>query len=77
VMEAQRIDDLQFSMDSFCRLFVAQFGWNNLTNYIHNMMGGHFRYFLRRFGNLFEQSNIGLEVRCFLYIFTYKHQFIN
>ncbi|KAJ1389966.1 hypothetical protein B484DRAFT_439827, partial [Ochromonadaceae sp. CCMP2298] len=61
VMEAQRIDDLQFSMDSFCRLFVAQFGWNNLTNYIHNMMGGHFRYFLRRFGNLFEQSNIGLE----------------
>mmetsp|Transcript_20307 Transcript_20307/g.45161 ORF Transcript_20307/g.45161 Transcript_20307/m.45161 type:complete len:407 (-) Transcript_20307:119-1339(-) len=61
VMSAARIDKLQLRMDAFCRLFVERFGWNNLTNYLHNMMGGHFRYFLRKFGNLFEQSNIGLE----------------
>jgi hypothetical protein len=45
VMSAARIDDLQLRMDAFCRLFVERFGWNNLTNYLHNIMGGHFRYF--------------------------------
>ncbi|KAJ1437429.1 hypothetical protein B484DRAFT_392795 [Ochromonadaceae sp. CCMP2298] len=48
-------------MDKFCRVFVEAHGRNNVTNYIHFMQAGHFRYFLRRYGNLYRHSNIGLE----------------
>jgi hypothetical protein len=78
VMGEVEINKLQSRMDAFCLLFVERFGWNNITNYLHNMMGGHFRCFLRKFGNLFEQSNIGLEVSIhidYLHIY-YLHNYI-
>ncbi|KAJ1398139.1 hypothetical protein B484DRAFT_471863, partial [Ochromonadaceae sp. CCMP2298] len=60
-MAPHQINSLQRTMDEFCRLFVHMYGRNNVTNYIHLLQAGHFRYFLRKFGNLYRHANIGLE----------------
>jgi hypothetical protein len=47
-MQPDQIDTFQLTCDIFCRLFVDMFGRTDITNYIHNLMAGHFRFMLRR-----------------------------
>ncbi|KAJ1385196.1 hypothetical protein B484DRAFT_440440, partial [Ochromonadaceae sp. CCMP2298] len=55
------IDALQLKIDNFCRHFVDAFSKHDVTNYIHALQAGHFRFFLRRYGNMYKYANIGLE----------------
>ena len=57
----ERIADFQLTADIFCRLFVGKFGATDLTNYIHNIQRGHYRFHLRRHKNMYRFSNVCLE----------------
>jgi hypothetical protein len=55
------INECQEEADNFCARFRAMFGPSAITSYIHDLEAGHARFFLKRFRNLFRNSNIGLE----------------
>jgi hypothetical protein len=55
------IDDLQDKMDEFCELYIKMFGRDHVTNYIHMLAAGHFRYYYRIYRNLHRHANHGWE----------------
>ena len=52
---------LQGRIDKFCSRYVDMFGASSLTNYMHDLQAGHFRYFLYIYRNLHRHCNIALE----------------
>ncbi|KAJ1426014.1 hypothetical protein B484DRAFT_397732 [Ochromonadaceae sp. CCMP2298] len=56
------INALQLEMDCWGRFFVDMFSRKDITNYIHNMIAGHFKFFLKRHGgSMYKLANIGME----------------
>lgn len=58
---AKDIDDFQKDADAFCRSYIEVLGGDDVTNYVHDLMAGHFRTFLRKYGNIYRYANIGFE----------------
>jgi len=55
------VDTFQAVADNFGRLYIALLGGEAVTNYVHDLIAGHFRVFLRRYGNIYRFANIGFE----------------
>ena len=48
-------------LDMFGREFICMFGGEAVTNYVHAIMSGHVRFWLRIHGNIHKFNNSGLE----------------
>ena len=57
----EKLQQLQDTMDAYCDSYISRHGNRDIYNYLHVIQAGHIRHQIRRFGNLFRYSNIGLE----------------
>jgi hypothetical protein len=55
------IDEVQDMLDGFGREYIAIFGQEAVANYVHALISGHVRFWLRLHGNIHKFNNSGLE----------------
>ena len=57
----EAIDELQLVLDDFFVFWIDLVGQDGITNYLHMLGAGHFRFFFRRWRNLYRYANQGWE----------------
>ena len=57
----EAIDELQLILDDFFMFWIDLVGRDGITNYLHMLGAGHFRFFFRRWRNLYQYANQGWE----------------
>lgn len=60
-MTNAEIDEWQVRVDLLMVKLLATHGRHIVTTYFHSLRAGHFRYYLKKFKNIFRFANIGFE----------------